>query len=474
MAGNSARYGAPRDLDRVGNLKMRRQGDALCFSESGLVTWGQFAADVAELRPRIAAASHVCNALSDRFDFKVGLAAAMLNGQTTVLPNAAAFEAVGGALDGADMPLILGGAPQHDDLGWRIADIGSSEASIDPSEMVRELEASSTPIHVFTSGTTKRPQRHLKNWKTLSGGAEITAALLQRMGATPARSALLGTTPHQHMYGLEATVFGALSFGFCTHRGNLFFPADLEDIVVTARKHGIEELILISSPAHLKFLEAALLEAPLIKGIISATAPLPKAQAARLEARGDLPVMEIYGSSETGSLAVRRTIEGPLWEPLAGFSLEQSDTGSIARAPHLAEPTPLGDVIEMSPDGRFALLGRVGDMVSINGKRSSLGTLSAVLTEVPELLDGVVLHQPDDGEDLLVIVAVRDPAAGLSEAETKTAIRRHFYRHLDPVFAARRIVFADRLPRSGTGKIAAAEYGGLFQMAGLQAPVMPS
>lgn len=448
---------------------MRRQSDALCFSEDGLVTWGEFAADVATLRPRIAQASHICNALPDRYDFKVGLAAAMLNGQITVLPNAAAVEAVGGSLEDTDRPLILGGTPQHDILGSRIADIESSGTSLNPNETLRRLEASTTPIHVFTSGTTKRRQRHLKNWKTLSGGAEITSALLDQMGMNQGNCALLGTTPHQHMYGLEATIFAALSFGYQTHCGKLFFPADFEDIVTSAKEYGIENLILITSPAHLRFLEAAILEAPLITGIISATAPLSEAQAQRLEARGDLPVMEIYGSSETGSLAVRRTIEGPFWQPLAGFTLKDTDAGAIACAPQLFEPTPLGDSVELEPNGRFRLLGRVGDMVSINGKRSSLGALNAVLIETPGLLDGIVLHQPRDGEDLLAIVAVRNPATGQSETEIKTAIRQQFHRHLDPVFSTRRIVFMDTLPRSGTGKITAAEYDTLFQMAGLQA-----
>ena len=438
---------------------MRREQDAFSFSDAGVITWGAFAADVAALRPQIAVASDVCNALPDRYEFMVGLAAALLNEQTTVLPSAAAYEAVGSALDDALHPLILGGAPQHDDLSWRLPTVERSGESVDPAAMIAALETSTTEIHVFTSGTTKRPQRHIKNWSTLAGGAALTEAIFDRLGFAPGGTALLGTTPHQHMYGLEATVFAGLAFGHCTLCGNVFFPADLEAALEAGRRNGIERVALITSPAHLKFLEDSIMAAPEIVGIVSATAPLPVGQAERLEARGDLPVMEIYGSTETGSLAIRRTIEGPLWTPLAGFTLEHEGGICIARAPHLPLETPLSDDVRIEAGGQFELLGRIGDMVSINGKRSSLAALNAVLIETPGLSDGVMLHRAEGGHDRLAIVAV--VGDGISESDAKAAIRRHLHRHLDPIFTPRRIVFTDRLPRGGTGKIPAAEVASL-------------
>ncbi|MBY8974898.1 acyl-CoA synthetase [Rhodobacteraceae bacterium NNCM2] len=449
---------------------MQGRDDLLCFSRRGAVTWGAFAADVTALRPRIAGASHVCNVLADRYDFMVGLAAAMLNGQTTILPNAAAVEAVSAAIGVEGVPLILGGEAQHDAIAARLPSLDSGGGNIDPAETLAALRTSTAEIHVFTSGTTKQPRRHLKSWAILAGGAEITDVVLRKVGLAPGEGGLLGTTPHQHMYGLEATVFASLGYGYCAHRGNLFFPADLDAAVEDGLASGIEAFVLVTSPAHLKFLEATILKTPQIRGVLSATAPLSQAQAERLEARGDLPVMEIYGSTETGSLAIRRTVEGNLWQPLAGFTLTEVDEGWQASAPYLPAPVLMGDGIEFAGDGRFRLLGRVGDMVSMNGKRTSLAALNAVLIEAPGLIDGVVLHQKREGEDLLAIIAVRDPAAGLSEREACSAIRQHFHRHLDPVFAARRIVFAERLPRSGTGKITAAAMRDLFALAGIETP----
>lgn len=95
-------------------------------------------------------------------------------------------------------------------------------------------------------------------------------------------------------------------------------------------------------------------------------------------------------------------------------------------------------------------------MVGIAGKRSNLSALNAILIETPGLLDGVVLRQRGEADDLLVIVAVLDPDSGLSVSQAKTAIRRQFHDHVDGVFLPRRILFTDRLPRTPTGKINAA------------------
>lgn len=439
--------------------------DTLCFSKTGRKSWGQFAADIGMLRDRISGATHVCNLLPDRYHFMVGLAAAMLNDQTTVLPAAAAPGAIRAALAGADRPLVLGGEPRHHGSFDSLVDIPQSNAPADPANTFSALAASDTEVHVFTSGTTKVPERRIKDWKTLVGGAAVTQEILDKLDIRRGTAAILGTTPHQHMYGLEATVFLGLGFGQSIYSSTVFYPADIDAAISDAVACGFGKAVLVTSPAHLKFLEPTLLERREICAVISATAPLPDAQAGRLEARGSLAVMEIYGSTETGSLAIRRTIEGNAWEPVAGFRLVETDNGALASAPHLAEECLLGDTVELLDDGRFRLLGRTGDMIGIAGKRANLSALNAILIETPCLLDGVVLRERGEGDNRLAIVAVIDPDSGLSAAEGKAAIRTQFREHVDTVFLPRRIVFTDRLPRTPTGKIDADGMAELLQLA---------
>jgi acyl-coenzyme A synthetase/AMP-(fatty) acid ligase len=453
MAGYGPCHGTSNDLERAEYLKMINAHTTLCFSHNGLKSWGQFAADVELLREQTSHASHICNLLPDRYDFMVGIAAALLNNQVTVLPAAVAPQAIRNALAEAEHPLILGGEQKHHGTFANLTTIPQSDNIVEPDRTLSALAVSKTQIHVFTSGTTKMPERLIKGWKTLVGGAAVTEEILAKLDLQSGTTAMLGTTPHQHMYGLEATVFLGLGFGHCVYGATVFFPADLEIAVESAIAGEFRKAVLVTSPAHLKFFETTLLETDEICAVISATAPLSYAQAERLEARGNLAVMEIYGSTETGSLAIRRTIEGDLWEPVAGFQVVQTDEGPLASAPHLSEPCLLGDAIDLRPDGRFRLLGRTGDMIGIAGKRGNLSALNAILIETSCLLDGVVLRQRSEGDDQLAIVAVLDPQSGLSVPQARTEIRRQFHNHVDGVFLPRRILFIDSLPRTPTGKI---------------------
>ena len=124
--------------------------------------------------------------------------------------------------------------------------------------MASGLEALEAEIHVFTSGSTKTPRRHVKTWRMLAGGAALTDILLRRMGLGPGSGAVIGTTPHQHMYGLEATVFAAMAYGYAAYSPSVFYPADLETAVGRANEIGLGSLALITSPAHLRYLEDVL------------------------------------------------------------------------------------------------------------------------------------------------------------------------------------------------------------------------
>ncbi|MEM7120268.1 MAG: hypothetical protein AAF563_03255 [Pseudomonadota bacterium] len=446
---------------------MRAQADILCFSDDRVHTWGSFSADVELFRQDIASATHVCNMLAGRYDFMVGFAAAMLNDQVTVLPSAAASQAVAAAQAGAERPLLLGDAPPDLDNCERIAAVPRSGCVGDPIALASALDGSVTEVHVFTSGSTKDPVRHFKDWAALAGGAGLTEKILRDLGCDPGSCAILGTTPHQHMYGLEATILTGLAYGHSIYDRTIFYPADLERAAEIARKVGFKRLVLITSPSHLRFLEPTILATPEICGVVSATAPLSPAQAGRLEARGDLPVMEIYGTTETGSLAERRTVRSDEWRPLDGFVLEDQPQGCMASAPYLRAPVRLGDAIEQTSQGQFRLLGRPDDMVNVAGKRTNLAALNAILSETREIQDGVVLRYPSDDGDIIAVIAVLDRASNTSEAEAKSAIRRQFRKYVDPIFSPKRIGFTDQLPRSKTGKIPERDMRSLMRIVGI-------
>ena len=136
------------------------------------------------------------------------------------------------------------------------------------------------------------------------------------------------------MYGLEATCCAGLGFGSIVWRAPVFYPEDLSLDLEGIRSQGFRAAALITSPAHLKYLEPVIAETAEIRTVISATAPLSQAMAIRLEGEQARKVYEIYGSTETGSMAWRRTRKGPEWTLLDGFSLRADEQGwSALRVP---------------------------------------------------------------------------------------------------------------------------------------------
>jgi acyl-coenzyme A synthetase/AMP-(fatty) acid ligase len=114
-------------------------------------------------------------------------------------------------------------------------------------------------------------------------------------------------------------------------------------------------------------------------------------------------VIELYGSTETGALATRRTASEIAWTPLPGVALHGQGTGEAQRfraeGPHIDVPIVLGDILELQPDGRFRWLGRASDLVKVGGKRASLFALNLALTQIPGVADGVFSFPPAAGAD---------------------------------------------------------------------------
>jgi acyl-coenzyme A synthetase/AMP-(fatty) acid ligase len=185
-----------------------------------------------------------------------------------------------------------------------------------------------------------------------------------------------------------------------------------------------------------------------LRACISATAPLDPALAAETEARWGAPMLEIFGATECGSVASRRTVEGEAWLPYDGVALRQGEDGAvvdIAGAPSV----PLADEIDLLADGRFRLLGRRADMVKLGGRRASLAGLNRILTGLDGVRDGIFVV-PDDLDHrstarLLALVVAPDRSGPSILADLRD--------RMDPLFLPRRVVHVAALPRNTLGKL---------------------
>ena len=422
-----------------------------------VVSRADYLAEVRQLAARLPAEGSLLSLTSDRYRFTVGLGAAMLRGHTSLLPSNHTPDTV--ARLRVLFPGAYGLADRHDagaDLPTVEFDAtdGTLPAPARDEGRVPEIDADFTVAHVLTSGSTGAPLPHPKRWGLLVRNARAEASrLAEAMGHVDLAGVwLVATVPAQHMYGFESTVLLAMLGGAAFDNERPFYPADIARALARAAR----PRMLVTTPFHLKMLVDAQIELPPIDLILSATAPLSPQLAARAEAALAAPLLEIYGCTEAGQVATRRTTAGAEWRVFDGLMLEGDGASTAVSGGHVGAATPLADVLEVVDPTTFRLLGRSNDLVNIAGKRSSLSHLNHHLNSIDGVVDGAFWMPPDDHADIVRLVAfVAAPTL------TRDAIVAALRERVDAAFLPRRIVRVEALPRDPTGKLSAARLGEL-------------
>ncbi len=205
---------------------------------------------------------------------------------------------------------------------------------------------------------------------------------------------------------------------------------------------------LVTTPVHLRVLLAEAEALPPADFLLCATAPLSLQLAAQAEARFGAPLYEIYGCTESGGIAARRTVETVEWRAMAGVRLRVGEEGAWVRGGHVETEVPLADIIELKRGDRFLLHGRTADLVNIAGKRTSLAHLNYQLNSIEGVRDGAFVIPEQEGEKVARLTAYV-VAPGLTRRALMGALRRL----VDAAFLPRPLHLVDALPRNETGKL---------------------
>ncbi len=405
------------------------------------VSASQFLHDVAHLAKSLPEKSHILNLCADRYLFAVGFAAALLRKQVSLLPpNYAPALVERLRKDYPGMYCLADGEVTFRDV--EVVHFQYLPEMDDIERSIPTIPAEQRAALVFTSGSTGQPVPHPKSWGSLcqSAVAECASLHIERDSGM----AVLGTVPAQHMYGLESSLLLALQNGLALVAERPFYPADIRAQLAALPR----PRCLVTTPVHLRTLLAEAAEVPTVDFVLCATAPLAPQLAIEAEVRFAAPLYEIYGFTEAGQIASRRTTQGVAWHLLRGIELRQDDRGNSVRGGPVEIEAPLSDVIERKPDGTFVLHGRAADMVNIAGKRTSLASLNHHLNAIPGVQDGV-FFMPDDQDGAMRRPQAFVVAPGLRNEDILDALRIQ----VDAVFLPRPLYFVDALPRNTTGKI---------------------
>lgn len=424
---------------RERSLLCGHQPDTLfAFYNGKPITAGNFLAHAQALADTMPSSSQIINLCEDRYNFSLGLVAALLRGITTLLPPNRAPDTIQGLLRGDPRNYLLTDKPeQYEHSNCLDATLALPTERVPTIPVIdEELLA----VILYTSGSSGDAIPHPKTWNMLSAGAQLTAERLAIRSGTY----LLATVPPQHMFGLETSIMLPLQCGCILVSENPLFPAD----IATTLGALPQPRALITTPLQLRACIELRQSLPPCEFILSATAPLSAELALQVTRLCDTTVKEIYGSTETGAIATRNTTTEADWLPLPGHRLERRDDEWWHSAPYLPVAQCLADQLQMQGE-RFVLLGRSGDLIKVAGKRVSMGELNHVLLSIDEVEDGIFFLPDEREEEVTTRLSAVVVCPLLSEAELITRLRQR----IDSAFLPRPLIMVKQLPRNEVGKL---------------------
>ena len=450
----------------------------MAFGREGDRSAADLRRDVAALAARIGAASghDLLLHCDDAYAFAVGLLATVQVGARAVLPPSRQPGAlrnlapkVRGALLDAPAPEAFPDVPC-----WHPLEPGDGGP---PASDFTPLSRDAPLAVLFTSGTTGSGSRIEKAVRHLE---DEVAVLEEGFGARIGPDALvLATVAPQHLYGLLFRVLWPLATGRAFLRSAVLHPEELAPYAKAA-----DAFALVSTPATLRHLAARSelsQRRDACRAIFSSGGPLGEGVARRVAGSlGDAP-FEVYGSTETGGVAVRQQHRGgERWKPMPGVEATidaASDCLAVTSPFVSAGETQVdgrmrfvtGDRVELDADGTFALRGRADRIVKVGEKRLSLPDMEVCLARHDAVMEAALIAIEKAGGETRVAAVVAPTATAweVIASEDRRALAKTLTEHLAPdferVLLPRSWRFVAALPRNAQGKLPADTLRGLFE-----------
>jgi acyl-coenzyme A synthetase/AMP-(fatty) acid ligase len=284
----------------------------------------------------------------------------------------------------------------------------------------------------LTSGTTgKLKPVYCSAQHLINDGRRICAT----MGIRP-NDINLAQIPLGHSYGLGNLVMPLILQGTPFVCAQTIAP---REILETIRQHNVT--VFPTVPAVLRALAALPARKPdSLRLVISAGAPLSPETAQQFYRRYGIKIHNFYGASETGGICYDRTGNATLSGRSVGTPMQPVRLRRDGRV--VVGRQVLADLGEWNRYGELKLIGRVGVVANIGGKKVSPAEVERALRSVPGVSDAWVTVLKDKrGNDYLAA------AVETERAEVESDLKLPAWQLPKRYFLAR------TLPRTERGKL---------------------
>jgi acetyl-CoA synthetase len=112
-----------------------------------------------------------------------------------------------------------------------------------------------------------------------------------------------------------------------------------------------------------------------------------------------------------------------------------------------------GDSAKKDKDGYYWILGRTDDVIKVSGYRLGSAEIESVMSRHPAIVESAAIALPHQikGNAIHITVVLRPGYSASKELERELIV--HMVEHLGPIARPEAILFADKLPKTRSGKI---------------------
>lgn len=330
-------------------------------------------------------------------------------------------------------------------------------------------------IQQYTSGSTGNPKRVVRTHAAL----HLELEALRTTFETSADDRFLGIAPFSHVNGLVRTLLSALYTCATLYPLTEFNRREVLDVITRERITFLGAVpqvfaVLSQTPPRGE------VDLRSLRVVFSSSAPLLPEDGNRFRARYGIVVRQLYGSTETGSVAFNSTAEPDMrlesvGAPIDGVRVEVLDEKGRAVAdnaegefsvtsPYAASGYAgnelatresfrdgaflTGDLGTKDSLGRLTITGRRKLMLNRGGFKVNPYEVEAAIREHPKVVDVAVYGaRSPQGDDVVCAAIVTSGAC--TAGEILTHCRQRIADYKIPA----RIEFREALPRSAAGKV---------------------
>lgn len=318
---------------------------------------------------------------------------------------------------------------------------------------INKLDVKNQQIILQTSGSTGKSKDIIKKLENI----ENEVIILSKQWANEIeKTTFYSTVSHQHFYGLLFNILLPLCTNNVIYSKRLHYPESIYTIMDS-------KCCIISSPAFYKRV-SSLSERTNINPknitLFSSGGFLPQATATTCKEFFGTPIIEIYGSTETGGIAYKTSTVDLGWIPFpcVSFKKNSNDTHNVLSS-YIPEKDgfELSDHLEFNKDNTFYLFGRIDSVVKVEEKRVALNDIENRLLDTGLVTDSVVLLVKDNREYIVAAIELNTKGSEKFKSFEKIEINKFFRNYLKDFFHGtvlpKKWRYIKKLPRNSQGKI---------------------